>query len=83
MKDVQCYDLFGGIARKNHAFSFSFSFHFIFYFLEFHLAVKIDLAKVVFYLKHVFHLLYDLSATPARHYFTFPQYHKSLYNTKI
>ena len=26
MKDVQCYKLFGGIAPKNHAFSF-FSFH--------------------------------------------------------
>ena len=25
MKDVQCYELFGGIARKNHAFSFSIS----------------------------------------------------------
>ena len=25
MKDVQCYELFGGIALKNHAFSF---FHF-------------------------------------------------------
>ena len=24
MKDVQCYELFGGIAPKNHAFSFSF-----------------------------------------------------------
>ena len=24
MKDVQCYELFGGIALKNHAFSFSF-----------------------------------------------------------
>ena len=24
MKDVQCYELFGGIARKNHAISFSF-----------------------------------------------------------
>ena len=23
MKGVQCYELFGGIARKNHAFSFS------------------------------------------------------------
>ena len=22
MKDVQCYELFGGIAHKNHAFSF-------------------------------------------------------------
>ena len=22
MKDVQCYELFGGIALKNHAFSF-------------------------------------------------------------
>ena len=26
MKDVQCYELFGGIALKNHAFSFHFSF---------------------------------------------------------
>ena len=26
MKDVQCYELFGGIALKNHAFSFLFSF---------------------------------------------------------
>ena len=25
MKDVQCYELFGGIALKNHAFSFFFS----------------------------------------------------------
>ena len=24
MKDVQCYELFGGIALKNHAFLFSF-----------------------------------------------------------
>ena len=31
MKGVQCYELFGGIALKNHTFSFSkfsFSFHF-------------------------------------------------------
>ena len=27
MKDVQCYELFGGIALKNHAFLF---FHFSF-----------------------------------------------------
>ena len=26
MKGVQCYELFGGIALKNHAFSF-FNFH--------------------------------------------------------
>ena len=26
MKDVQCYELFGGIALKNHAFSFFFIF---------------------------------------------------------
>ena len=26
MKDVQCYELFGGIALKNHAFSFLFIF---------------------------------------------------------
>ena len=26
MKDVQCYEFFGGIALKNHAFSFSFHF---------------------------------------------------------
>ena len=25
MKGVQCYELFGGIALKNHAFQFSFS----------------------------------------------------------
>ena len=25
MKGVQCYELFGGIALKNHAFSFSYS----------------------------------------------------------
>ena len=25
MKDVQCYELFGGIALKNHAFSFFFT----------------------------------------------------------
>ena len=28
MNGVQCYELFGGIALKNHAFSFSF-FHYI------------------------------------------------------
>ena len=27
MKGVQCYELFGGIALKNHAFSFFFSLH--------------------------------------------------------
>ena len=27
MKDVQCYELFGRIALKNHAFSFSFKNH--------------------------------------------------------
>ena len=26
MKGVQCYELFGGIALKNHTFSFSFFF---------------------------------------------------------
>ena len=26
MKGVQCYELFGGIALKNHVFSFSFFF---------------------------------------------------------
>ena len=26
MKDVQCYELFGGIALKNHAFSFFSTF---------------------------------------------------------
>ena len=31
MKDVQCYELFGGIALKNHAFSFHF--HLCVYFL--------------------------------------------------
>ena len=28
MKDVQCCELFGGIALKNHAFSFFFSYVF-------------------------------------------------------
>ena len=27
MKDVQCYELFGGIALKNHAFSFFMYVH--------------------------------------------------------
>ena len=30
MKGVQCYELFGGIALKNHTFSFSFHFTSIF-----------------------------------------------------
>ena len=29
VKDVQCYELFGGIALKNHAFSFFFYTYFI------------------------------------------------------
>ena len=29
MNGVECYELFGGIALKNHAFSFHFSFHFM------------------------------------------------------
>ena len=28
MKDVQCYELFGGIALKNHAFSFQYERNF-------------------------------------------------------
>ena len=32
---------------------------------SFHLTVKIDLVEDVYYLKHVFHLLYDISARPA------------------
>ena len=28
MKDVQCYELFGGIALKNHAFSLKISYGF-------------------------------------------------------
>ena len=32
MKNVQCYELFGGIALRNHAFFIFFHFHFIFYF---------------------------------------------------
>ena len=27
MKDVQCYEFFGGIALKNHAFLFSFNYN--------------------------------------------------------
>ena len=29
MKGVQCYELFGGIALKNHTFSFFSFFHFL------------------------------------------------------
>ena len=29
MKDVQCYELFGGIALKNHAFSLSVAMMFL------------------------------------------------------
>ena len=29
MKGVQCYELFGGIAFKNHTFSFSFSIEYM------------------------------------------------------
>ena len=29
MKGVQCYELFGGIALKNHAFSFFIDSHFV------------------------------------------------------
>ena len=36
MKDVQCYELFGGIALKNHAFSF-----FQFPFISFHVLICI------------------------------------------
>ena len=32
---------------------------------NFHLTVNIDLVEVVYYLKQVFHLLYDKSITPA------------------
>ena len=31
----------------------------------FHLTVKINLVEAVYYLKQVFHLLYDKSVTPA------------------
>ena len=34
MKDVQCYELFGGITLKNHAFSFSTCQLFKFDFME-------------------------------------------------
>ena len=33
MKDVQCYELFEGIALKNHAFSFFFHFQYILIYL--------------------------------------------------
>ena len=39
--------------------------HFICYFFKRQLAVKFDLVDVVYYLKQVFHLLHDKSATPA------------------
>ena len=39
MKDVQCYELFGGIALKNHAFSLlisanAFCFHALSWFID-------------------------------------------------
>ena len=34
MKDVQCYELFGGIAHKNHTFFFIFMFFFTRVFLS-------------------------------------------------
>ena len=34
-------------------------------FFKFRLAVKIDLVEVVYYIKNVFHLLYDESFMPA------------------
>ena len=61
MKGVQCYELFGGIALKNHAFSlidacarkqlFNISPN--------------CLVEVVYYLKQLFHLLYDIYVTTA------------------
>ena len=33
--------------------------------LNFHLTITIDLAEVIYYLKQVFHLLYDKSVAPA------------------
>ena len=33
-------------------------------FSKFHLTVKVVLDEVIYYLKQVFHLLYDLSVTP-------------------
>ena len=33
-------------------------------FFKFHLAVKVDLVDIVYYLKQVFHLLCDESVTP-------------------
>ena len=34
MKGVQCYELFGGIALKNHTFSFSFSIMLVLFFFS-------------------------------------------------
>ena len=40
MKDVQCYELFGGIALKNHAFSF-FIIYRLFIYLSFYFICSI------------------------------------------
>ena len=55
MKDVQCYELFGGIAHKNHAFSSMVSLkpnintksvdHFLPLSCTAHVAPRIDLKK--------------------------------------
>ena len=40
--------------------------------MKFHVTVKIDLVEEVYYLKQVFHLLYDKSVTPAETLLYFP-----------
>ena len=48
MKDVQCYELFGGIALKNHAFSFFYIFH-----LAINIIINIKL-KCVYIFEYVY-----------------------------
>ena len=53
MKGVQCYELFGGIALKNHTFSFSFfsrSFYVYITVLTFNLCYYRSLAAKIFHL---------------------------------
>ena len=47
MKGVQCYELFEGIALKNHAFSFSFHSVYNSYTMIFFIYVFIFLLKVI------------------------------------
>ena len=57
MKDVQCYELFRGIALKNHAFSFFFHFHFNVTLNQLCIFLVFGISLNVFHMCRVFHLV--------------------------